>query len=275
MMRRRSGFTLIELLVVIAIIAILAAILFPVFARARAKAQQTACLSNCKQIGLGLMMYCSDWSGAFPQYSQEDPTGTLDWYDYAQVNAVGVAAAVYPYIKNVGIYTCPNAGPPLTDAVLWPSQAPPAGFVMNGVYTYQGSRSIFGYPGIDLPCKLDAIKKPANVPVLWDFGFPYLYWAGFDVRGGLWYDATYSFADMRHQRGINFTFADGHAQWANMDWLDVPWDEYAANHYTAPFWGYAMAYPAAAAEAIAAAGAGPYPTMDSIGAEFWMNPAWE
>jgi prepilin-type N-terminal cleavage/methylation domain-containing protein len=67
---RRTGFTLIELLVVIAIIAILAAILFPVFARARARALQNTCLSNTKQITLGLMMYCSDNDQRFPiQYA--------------------------------------------------------------------------------------------------------------------------------------------------------------------------------------------------------------
>ncbi len=65
----RKGFTLIELLVVIAIIAILAAILFPVFSKARAKAQQTACLSNIKQVDLALLMYVSDWDSTFPTRS--------------------------------------------------------------------------------------------------------------------------------------------------------------------------------------------------------------
>ena len=66
MRRQKRGFTLIELLVVIAIIAILAAILFPVFSRARESARKTACLSNMKQIGTALMMYCQDWDEAFP-----------------------------------------------------------------------------------------------------------------------------------------------------------------------------------------------------------------
>src|SRR6266699_2776893 len=65
-MRKRTGFTLIELLVVIAIIAILAAILFPVFAQAREKARQATCLSNFKQIGLGVMMYVQDWDETYP-----------------------------------------------------------------------------------------------------------------------------------------------------------------------------------------------------------------
>src|ERR687883_602422 len=81
--RRRDAFTLIELLVVIAIIAILAAILFPVFAQARAKARQTACLSNLKQIGTGLMMYTQDYDETYPgTFNQcppiNNPTSPVD-----------------------------------------------------------------------------------------------------------------------------------------------------------------------------------------------------
>ena len=74
-MSRKRGFTLIELLVVIAIIAILAAILFPVFARAREKARQSSCLSNVKQIGLGMMMYVQDYDERFPTLYYTPPGG--------------------------------------------------------------------------------------------------------------------------------------------------------------------------------------------------------
>src|SRR5215203_5217128 len=98
----RKAFTLIELLVVIAIIAILAAILFPVFAQAREKARQTSCLSNTKQIGLGLMMYVQDYDETYPmnmylgQNADSSPCVLL-----SQV-------AVAPYIKNMDIYRCPS-----------------------------------------------------------------------------------------------------------------------------------------------------------------------
>src|SRR5687768_12396979 len=94
--RKRPGFTLIELLVVIAIIAILAAILFPVFAQARQKARQAACLSNTRQIGTALAMYTQDW----------DETNVMNGY-------MGGGATwpdlLQPYTKNKELFLCPNA----------------------------------------------------------------------------------------------------------------------------------------------------------------------
>jgi len=96
---KRQGFTLIELLVVIAIIAILAAILFPVFSRARAKARQTSCLSNQKQLCLALLMYADDWDEILPpRYYEVAPGVFMHWdKDYAQ-----------PYLKNLDILNCPE-----------------------------------------------------------------------------------------------------------------------------------------------------------------------
>jgi prepilin-type N-terminal cleavage/methylation domain-containing protein/prepilin-type processing-associated H-X9-DG protein len=97
---KRSGFTLIELLVVIAIIAILAAILFPVFAKAREKARQTSCASNLKQLGLGFVQYVQDYDEMYPSGS----VSTGGWGAYG----VGWAGQIYSYVKSVGVYQCPD-----------------------------------------------------------------------------------------------------------------------------------------------------------------------
>ncbi len=95
----RRAFTLIELLVVIAIIAILAAILFPVFAQARAKARQTACLSNMKQIGTSITMYAQDFDECVvPSQNGAQGTNLSSW-----------PTLIQPYIKNAGVFVCPGA----------------------------------------------------------------------------------------------------------------------------------------------------------------------
>jgi len=94
------GFTLIELLVVIAIIAILAAILFPVFAKVREKARQITCLSNEKQIGLGFTQYVEDYDEMYPWCQNDDPTlvnGPVAWQ-----------VAIYPYVKSAQVFACPS-----------------------------------------------------------------------------------------------------------------------------------------------------------------------
>jgi len=98
-MIKKTGFTLIELLVVIAIIAILAAILFPVFAKAREKARQTSCASNMKQLGLGFSQYIEDNDEKFP----------------SSINyGSGWAGHIYPYVKSTGIFACPDDSDPRT-----------------------------------------------------------------------------------------------------------------------------------------------------------------
>jgi len=117
--RKVKGFTLIELLVVIAIIAILAAILFPVFAQAREKARQSSCLSNCKQIGLAFMMYAEDYDESYPsmvavwqKYAIGDTTWQPNGAAYPANSFTGRWYGIFeitnPYIKNMNILFCPS-----------------------------------------------------------------------------------------------------------------------------------------------------------------------
>ena len=110
MQSRRKAFTLIELLVVIAIIAILAAILFPVFARARENARRASCLSNMKQIGLGIMQYTQDYDEHLP--TRYNYYATSGGYTLPNGSAGSTAILwymeIYPYVKNYQVYQCPS-----------------------------------------------------------------------------------------------------------------------------------------------------------------------
>jgi prepilin-type N-terminal cleavage/methylation domain-containing protein/prepilin-type processing-associated H-X9-DG protein len=126
------GFTLIELLVVIAIIAILAAILFPVFARAREAARKTSCASNLRQIGTAMAMYVQDYEGAYPLHYTRIFTPATGGYWFGGINA-GVVdktqGMLYPYTKNHQIQLCPS---------------------FSGNFAYQGATGGYGYNWIYL-----------------------------------------------------------------------------------------------------------------------------
>ena len=137
---QRKGFTLIELLVVIAIIAILAAILFPVFARAREKARQASCQSNLKQIILACIMYKSDYDGRFPRNcTSASPTECAapgwDWREVTQ-----------PYTKNWQIYVCPSVDP-ITRTCMIPVPRSYAGQNLGGYAANAGRPGQIGQIG--------------------------------------------------------------------------------------------------------------------------------
>lgn len=117
---RPTGFTLIELLVVIAIIAILAAILFPVFAQARAKARQTACMSNLRQIGTAALLYVQDYDESFPRTELGKDEAEYFWGDMLQ-----------PYAKNWSLIACPDA-----DIKMAFRATPPAPVAYSQEWTY-------------------------------------------------------------------------------------------------------------------------------------------
>src|SRR6187431_712033 len=108
---KKRGFTLIELLVVISIIAILAAILFPVFARARENARRASCQSNLRQIGLGLMQYAQDYDETLPTNAPGNGTSANDVFNYANSPITNWVTATQPYFKSWRVLICPSAMP--------------------------------------------------------------------------------------------------------------------------------------------------------------------
>ncbi len=178
----KRGFTLIELLVVIAIIAILAAILFPVFARARSKARQTSCLNNVKQLSLGVLMYAQDYDDMLPRtYFQTSPY-TL-W-----------TAVILPYVKNTQIYHCPEAG-----EVEWPATtADDSRYDLSIGYSYDASNT---------NCLLARIQQPAQAIMLADSN-------GYQWRGtNAIVSSTSNWCiNPRHNETANLGFVDGHAK---------------------------------------------------------------
>lgn len=124
--QRRCAFTLIELLVVIAIIALLAAILFPVFGRAREKARQASCTSNLKQIGLGIKQYAQDYDGSYPTTKgaqdndpatpEDESLGTMRGSAFRGADdPSGLPTLLLPYLKNKQVFVCPSTRTELRD----------------------------------------------------------------------------------------------------------------------------------------------------------------
>lgn len=242
MRMRKSAFTLIELLVVIAIIAILAAILFPVFAQAREKARSISCLSNSKELGLSVLMYVQDYDETFPTGLQQS------WYDNSWY------VLTQPYVKNVQIYRCPDdpVGTPPAWTQTWGGIR--LSYASNGYMLWQPSNSSWNVLGVmgmsqawmGTTTRTDGgVGRPAETIMLsekdhvWpgvssDVGNLYFFGPGCMFTGVNWWDWTSpgeipngtiaptvnpydpsgpNGAVMAvHNQKANFVFCDGHAK---------------------------------------------------------------
>jgi len=180
---KQKGFTLIELLVVIAIIAILAAILFPVFARARENARKTNCQSNLKQIGLAFMQYAQDYDETLVHYNL---TNVGNWMKMLE-----------PYLKNTGVLRCPSA-----------PQSASVCYGYNHYYLGNGSASS--------TYTMASVQNPAETVAFADGA-----WDDTGAQVGRVYinsphQTTYDYTARpawRHGDGANVTFVDGHVKW--------------------------------------------------------------
>jgi prepilin-type N-terminal cleavage/methylation domain-containing protein/prepilin-type processing-associated H-X9-DG protein len=235
MWSKKRGFTLIELLVVIAIIAILAAILFPVFSRAREQARKTACLSNMKQMATGTMMYVQDWDETFP----------ITTVCCAPGHGNPVTDTAYgqlmPYVKNAGVFFCPSVAGNIfyevgwvddqgmlhgcCNGLIWPREFIPYIKTPLGVGWNECIIRCTGFIQCGAPAmKMASLDAPADY-VIWGDSAGMISWHGArmiwanycqnvrcnqdDPTRRSWSKST------RHVGGSNLIFCDGHAKWVS------------------------------------------------------------
>jgi prepilin-type N-terminal cleavage/methylation domain-containing protein/prepilin-type processing-associated H-X9-DG protein len=224
---RKSAFTLIELLVVVAIIASIAAILFPVFSRAREAARKSGCLSNLKQIGMATRMYIDDYDETFPFVLNFAGNGAIDANigDDGKRPAVrGVTGAepqfrlvtvVSPYVRNENVWYCPSVGP----NYVWEDAVKVSAWKKGMTMRDQGTT--YGYTYVSFPRtgkeglitlmggkRYNILSDPSRWPMLWDQPNGWAY--------------TGSASDppasvVPHFGGVNISYGDGHAKYLRME----------------------------------------------------------
>ena len=215
--RFRVGFTLIELLVVIAIIAILAAILFPVFSQAREKARQSSCLSNLRQVGLAMRQYTQDYDEQTPPVRVGLPSQNIvgarwDCYDPAWLGGMPAVFHPYdcyqPYMRNSQLLVCPS-NPKRSYGSDWALQNryyPPGD--QRGAATYAVNFAVHVSPNGSWNGRSEAsITRPVTTVAMFETRWtcPDLGW--WSIHGAdLWI----------HQRAMNHLYADGHAKWVKI-----------------------------------------------------------
>jgi prepilin-type N-terminal cleavage/methylation domain-containing protein/prepilin-type processing-associated H-X9-DG protein len=220
-MSRRKGFTLIELLVVIAIIAILAAILFPVFAQAREKARSAACLSNVKQLANAILMYTQDYDEVLPHHAGD----VTDFLNPANPTSTWQRGTL-PYIKNDQVFFCPSSPQAPTQAETAANRHLPRS-------SYQGNCVVISRTGT----ALSRIPNPADILFTQEnyfkwftaynrptqSGTNYFYWHLIDCRPqypGLPMTGHPTCGEQynsRHFSGGNLVFVDGHAKYVQVN----------------------------------------------------------
>ena len=255
----KRAFTLIELLVVIAIIAILAAILFPVFAQAKAAAKQSVCLSNAKQMNLALIQYSGDNDDVLPTGEPRVfgywNLGYTGWdfpchADQTETDCLMWGNSVYPYVKSTGIFSCPSV--PTANPYGYGSDRVPTAYTYNGLLQFSSQTSV---------------DSPALTVLLWS-GF-----LANQVKGRTWsnpclrcddnngdcryvpntttsYNGNGSQDNIRldggfygghmtkwaHGHGDNFSYVDGHAKWRPLTGgvTTDPWKDTGPNGEVSP-----------------------------------------
>ena len=194
-----------EMLVVIAIIALIAGILFPVFSRARENARRTSCLSNLKQIGLGVMQYNQDYDGSYPFAIGQLNGSTTDWGLWRYL--------IYPYVKDTQVFVCPS----------WPYQAGNStylGQTFPNQHIYAANSFVLGNAtsATFQPILSSQIGQTSVLPMLMDSFAAYtdgtttqVYLA---INSGVTSPNTTAIdpTEARHLGGLNLCYADGHAK---------------------------------------------------------------
>ena len=229
----KRAFTLIELLVVIAIIAILAAILFPVFAQAKAAAKKTTCLSNMKQIGLASMMYLNDYDGAYPQVKQsdaqpdvDDADGSIEDPDYGSVFAL-----IFPYtgggtiteddISKQKLFACASDSNPFgTDCHTINPEAPPvSSYLINGYFVWGLTETALDKPASTIYFAERRSEAEAGAePFCDDIYHPWFNPTNAVAPENEMDPFTGAIATHRHTNVANYVFAEGHVK-------SLPWSQ--------------------------------------------------